>query len=111
MTATYDLTINQGISYSLVLRLKQPDGSAIALAGFTGKSQIRRAYGGTLIADLGLQIDTSNNLITLSLGYLETSVLPTGTYVWDLFLADAYSTRDCYLRGNVRINGKVTEWV
>lgn len=107
--AIYDISVVQGVRCEVVCKLQSSSGN-FDLAGFTGKSQIRDKVSGTLMAEFEIIFNLPSTL-TLRLSQSVTASLPIGFHFWDLFLADANGVRDRYLRGGVKVEGRVTQWI
>lgn len=115
--ASYDLSIYQGDTYSITLRLRSSNsdgslGAYVDLTGATPKSEIRDATG-VLIAEFDatlLDQTTTPGGVTLSLTHTVTAALtPAVDLLWDFQVTDSAGGVTTYLRGNVSITGEVTQ--
>jgi hypothetical protein len=91
---TYDITADQGATYSVVITYKNSNGTPINLTNYTARMQLRASYASAAAA---LTLTTENGRITLggALGTITLNVeaatmetLEAKTYVYDLELVD-----------------------
>ena len=91
---TYDITADQGATYSVVITYKNSNGTPINLTNYTARMQLRASYASAAAA---LTLTTENGRIALggALGTLTLNVaaatmetLEAKTYVYDLELVD-----------------------
>ena len=89
---TYDITADQGATYSVVITYKNSNGTPINLTNYTARMQLRASYASTTAA---LSLTTENGRIALggALGTITLTVaaatmetLEAKTYVYDLEL-------------------------
>ncbi len=77
MAQTYDITIEQGATFSLVVEWKDPDGDPIDLTGYTAAMQVRRTFGGPVLVSLASP--SSGITIAAALGKLSIEISRTAT--------------------------------
>jgi hypothetical protein len=91
---TYDITADQGATYSVVITYKNSNGTPINLTNYTARMQLRASYASAAAA---LTLTTENGRIVLggALGTITLTVaastmetLEAKTYVYDLELVD-----------------------
>jgi hypothetical protein len=91
---TYDITADQGATYSVVITYEDTAGDPIDLTGYTARMQLRASYASATAA---LSLTTENGRIVLgdALGTITLTVaaetmetLEAKTYVYDLELVD-----------------------
>jgi hypothetical protein len=89
---TYDITADQGATYSIVITYKNTAGSPINLTGYTARMQLRASYASATAA---LSLTTENGrialggaagTITLTVAASVMETLEAKTYVYDLEL-------------------------
>lgn len=118
MTPSYDITINQGATFSLILTYYTDDTETtpVDLSGYTARMQIREFKDSAdTIADLttengGITLGGALGTITLSISATDTEDLafPTSlTGVYDLELVSG-ATVTRLVEGNVYFNLEVT---
>jgi hypothetical protein len=110
---TLDFTIEQGATFNLLLTWKIND-TLVNLTGYTARLQARVDVEDT---ELILSLTTANGGITLggAAGTIsldqtatQTTLLPAGTYVYDLELIAANSTVTRLVQGELLISPEVT---
>lgn len=91
---TYDITADQGATYSVVITYENSNGTPINLTNYTARMQLRASYASVAAA---LTLTTENGRITLggALGTITLTVeaatmetLEAKTYVYDLELVN-----------------------
>jgi len=103
-----DLEIYQGDDYVVTITVKNADGTAFNLAGYTAKAQIRRtpADFGPVVAEFGAVVQTPN-LVVLSLTNAQTLAL-AGTYYWDAQIKAPAGGINTLARGRVLSAQEIT---
>ena len=110
---TLDFTIEQGATFNLLLTWKI-NGTPVNLTGYTARLAARVDVEDTEVI---LSLTTSNGGITLggSAGTIsldqtatQTTLLPAGTYVYDLELIASNSTVTRLVQGELLISPEVT---
>ena len=91
----YDITTDQGATFSRVITYKDSSGNLINLTGYTARMQVRATYNSP---DILLSLTTENSrialggtagTITLSVPSADMATLPYGTFVYDLELVSS----------------------
>ena len=136
MTAKYDLSINQGENFNLWLQYLTDGNTAIDLAGYTAKMQVRRAkeslYPLLFFTETGLTYGYTAGYtsgysgiggISLNTNYDSTSItggiyikadptttasIPIGKHLYDLELIIGNTYANRILEGRVDIIGETT---
>lgn len=114
--AVYDLSIYQGDTFTLKVRLRtvNPDhtlGAYINLAGAALRAQVRGSAADASFTEFTITADdqtVNTGGATLELSSAQTTALTPGNEVWDLQLTDAAGKVRTLLRGNVTLTGQVT---
>lgn len=115
----YNMTIEQGTTFSLVVTAEQPAGTALNLTGYTVASQIRKSYDSDLIETFTTVVtDAAEGEITLSLTPAQTRSLvvrkssnhdkPASFYVYDLEITSAGGVVTRLLEGRIEVSPEVT---
>lgn len=105
---TYNLSIEQGATFSLQVALQAPGGGVFSLVGYTVRAQIRRSHTHSQAVDLSVTITApATGVFVLGLSATQTASLGFDTGVWDLEIAlNGVVTR--VLQGAVSVSPEVT---
>jgi hypothetical protein len=111
----YNISIEQGVSWSKVLTLKNGAGTVINLTGYSARMQARRKIADTAASISltsatggGITMGTTSGTITLALTAAATALLSVGDYVYDLELVYPDTTVKRLLEGRLEVVGEVT---
>lgn len=110
----YDFCIPQGTDLTVPFRLKDSEGKAIDLHGYTVRMQVRKfAVSDVCIDDLTTEngriaLDEAEGTFTLTFPNKVTEAYPVGDVVYDIELvsADDFVTR--IVEGSIRVLSEVT---
>lgn len=87
MASVSNLAIDQGTNVSITINVTDDTGSARSLAGYTGRSQMRRSFYTNSNTAFTVSIDNpADGEVVLSLTADQSSALKAGRYVYDLEL-------------------------
>lgn len=112
LAGSYDLTIEQGATFTLAMFYQDDAGAAVDLTGATARMQLRTAVSASTPAiELTTQngritIDGARGQITLNIAAADTAGL-TGSGVYDLEIVQG-STVQRILEGAYKVNPEVT---
>lgn len=95
-TNVYNLVINQGATWELIVEYKNQNGQAIPLTGYTAKMQLRVSPL-SAIADLtlssgtegGIVIDSETGTLNITATATQTANLEPQRYTYDLKISNA----------------------
>lgn len=113
LAGVYDITADQGATYSQVFTWKDSNGDLVSLVGWTGRMQIRN---GRPTESLVLELTTSNGrmslggaagTVTLTISASDMEDISSGLYVYDLELVNG-STVERLVMGTFTVRGEVT---
>lgn len=120
----YDITLQQGSSYDLLLVVKDENGNLKDLTDYSAKMQIRSSYSSSTVLvnlfspDDGIIIDEANSIIRIEMTANQTSNIkvdltkstkpPYSTYVYDLETTDNLGKTSKLIYGDVTVYGEVT---
>jgi hypothetical protein len=113
LAGLYNVTIDQGATYSQVFTWKDSNGAAISLVGWTARMQVRRRVPSTgTLADLttengGIVLGGAAGTVTVSIAATATDDLPAGEHVYDLELVNG-STVERLVMGAFIVRGEVS---
>lgn len=113
MAGSYQIRIEQGATFQLMIDWKDANGTLVPLAGYSAKMQVRNVVGGTLI----VEASTTNSRITfpqagriqIVIDHTTTNGLSPQTAVYDLILTDPSNVVTRLLEGPALIAGAVTQ--
>ena len=114
----YDLTIEQGATFTLPISYKDSNDAVINLSsGYSARMRIKESHGGTLLAStesadstgatITVTLAASGNNVTISMTATNTAALNFDSAVYDLELASG-SEVDRLLEGRVKLKKEVT---
>lgn len=105
---TYNLSIEQGATFSLEVTLRAPGGGVFSLVGYTVRAQIRRSHTHSQAFDFSVTLTApATGVFVLGLSAAQTAALGFDTGVWDLEIAlNGVVTR--VLQGAVSVSPEVT---
>lgn len=106
-------TCVQGANWTANLYLKDDNGAAKVLTGYTARMQIRDKKGGQIYATLDtstgeIVIIEATGKITPSLTAAQTAVITKEVCEYDLFLTNGSGTKDCLIYGDFKTRQRVT---
>ena len=113
MADNYQISIDQGATYSLALTYKDSNGTAINLTGYTAAMQIRTSYESSstvvsLTSSSGIVITAATGLLTINITSTQTAALTPGTYVYDLEITSGAGVVTRLIQGSVMVSAEVT---
>lgn len=110
----YDIDIEQGATWSLILSLKKPNKLPVDLTGYIAKCQIRKtqAEDSDIIAEPTAEIQSppTSGVIVLTLSREITTELDFNTAFYDLIVRSADDKVSRLMRGTVTFSPRVTVW-
>jgi hypothetical protein len=111
--APFDITVQQGATWSVQLQFKSFTGAPVDLTDYTASAQIRPSYAADaalLAAFTCVVTDPTHGIVTVTLTSAQTAALAApASAVWDLFLTNTTSgTALRVLAGKVQIVARVT---
>ena len=111
---SYDITIEQGATFSLPISYKDSAGDVVDLSSsYTSRMMIKESAGGTTIKSLtngsGMTLAASGNNIVIDITATDTAAMDFDTAVYDLEIVSGSSgavTR--VLEGKVKLSREIT---
>ena len=115
----YDITIEQGATYTLNLSYKDSDGDVINLSsGYTSRMKIRESVGGTIITSTesgdspknttSIALAASGNNIIVTISATNTATFDFDNAVYDLELVAGAGVIDRVIEGRVFLSKEIT---
>jgi|TARA_R110000824_G_scaffold2568_1_gene11781 hypothetical protein len=115
ISGIYNMTIEQGSTFNLVLVWKNDANNPINLTGYSAKLQLRASTGASVILlELSsedsdqIQVYPTQGTVNLTIGHAQTALLPPSIAVYDLELKSAEGVVTKLIKGRCRIEGEVT---
>lgn len=111
MAMISNLTIDQGASFKAEIDVKDADGDALDLTGFTGAGQMRKTYASSTATNFTVEFKNprTTGTLTISLTATQTNAIKAGRYVYDVEItktSDAEVTR--VVEGQIDVTPGVT---
>jgi len=109
LPGNYDIVMYKGDYYELLLTVKDSNGTAMNLTGYTPKSTLKTGYddpGG--VSFVCTVTDAANGKVRLFLSSTTTSTLLPGSYIWDFQITSSLGETKTYLAGDVVVVNEVT---
>ena len=110
----YDITSEQGATFSLPISYKDSTGSVLNLSsGYTSRMMIKESAGGTTIKSLtngvgnGMTLAASGNNIVVDISATDTASMDFDNAVYDLEI-ESGSTVTRVLEGKVKLSREIT---
>ena len=111
---TYDLTIEQGATFSLVITYKDND-TPVSLVGYTARMQVRSTMESATVlielttgADARIVLGGAAGTITMTISATDTAALTAGRAVYDLELISGGGVVTRLIQGVCTISRNVT---
>lgn len=115
MLVYYNLDVIQGSTFSAQLSLKQADGTAVDLEGYSVRGHIKYKYGtNVVLLDLEPAVVTTggftaaSGVVNITLDAIDTAALPVMMGVYDIETFNNDGEVNKVLDGKVRIHPEVT---
>tara|TARA_Y100000052_G_scaffold21684_1_gene21978 strand:+ start:493 stop:834 length:342 start_codon:yes stop_codon:yes gene_type:complete len=111
MAMISNLTIDQGASFKAEIDVKDADGDALDLTGFTGAGQMRKTYASSTATNFTVEFKNprTTGTLTISLTAAQTNAIKAGRYVYDVEItktSDSEVTR--VVEGQIDVTPGVT---
>ena len=110
MAAIANLTLDQGATFNSDVTVKDANGNAFNLTGYTASAKMAKGYSSTRTRTTITCIvngDPTTGIVTMSLTADQTSALEEGRYVYDILVA-AGGTFYTLANGNVYVYNPVS---
>lgn len=101
--AKYDITIQQGATFSKQFQLKTSDGQPLNMGGYSVDAELWTEGKGIKLADFAVAwVDRAVGKFTLSIPATATVDIGQNGY-WDLLVTNPDGTKDYWLRGAAKL--------
>tara|TARA_Y100001963_G_C6730978_1_gene423861 strand:+ start:931 stop:1278 length:348 start_codon:yes stop_codon:yes gene_type:complete len=106
----HDITVDRGVYYEVTFILKDDNGSAINISGYTFKSQIKRAGRSKPEQEFTCAIvNATGGSVRLSMAGNLTRRLPSESLEYDLVAKDSGNNIRKYVEGKVNLRETTTD--
>ncbi len=107
MAQKVNLLIDQGTTFNTTFTIHNEQDEPIDFTGYTGNSQIRKAYTSLTAYDFTVALNNIGQ-VTLSMSANVTNTIAAGRYVYDVEVQDLVGVRSRIVEGLVTITPQVT---
>ena len=110
MAAIANLTIDQGATFTSDVTVKDAQGNAFNLTGYTAAAKLAKGFASTRTRTnmtTSIATDATTGVVTLSLTATETSALDAERYVYDLEITSG-ATVTRVIEGIITVRPQVT---
>lgn len=113
MADIYNISIDQGATFSLVVTYTDPAGDAVNLTGYTAALQARETVTSSTAAlsfteSAGIAITAVTGVLTITATAAQTTALSLSNYVYDLEITSGAGVVTRLLQGAVAVSPQVT---
>lgn len=108
MAIKANITVDQGADYSTTIEIKDDNGVAINITGYSANAMIRKTFSSSNSLSFQTTIDALNGRVTLSLPASNTYPLTAGRYMYDLIMTDPAARKTRVVEGILTITPGVT---
>ena len=109
MATVSNLYVDQGTDFSIIVTLKNQDGSTLNLTGFSVASQFRKSYQSSSATSFTVTIfDAAQGKIRMQLPAATTSALLPGRYLYDVEITSPINERKRALEGILVLTPEIT---
>lgn len=108
LPSNYDLVLYRGDYFPISVTLKDSNGVAINLTGYTAKAQIKKNYSDNAPYDFTVTMDAPNGKVNLVLTSTVSETILAGNYIWDFQVTNPSGNVRTYLAGDVVVYDEVT---
>lgn len=110
---TYDISAEQGSTYTATIVYTNDAGNAVNLTGYTARMHVRRFAGSeyphiVLTSTSGLSITANTGTIGMTIAPSALSAIPAGKYAYDLEIQSAEGLVEKLLKGDFELSAEVT---
>lgn len=107
MATKSNLTIDQGSDYNITIDLTTANGSAMDLAGYTGRSQMRKSASSSTAKNFTVSVANSGS-VSLSMTADYTANITAGRWLYDVEVVSSADVVTRVLEGIVTVTPEMT---
>tara|TARA_R110002012_G_scaffold26532_1_gene86010 strand:+ start:946 stop:1293 length:348 start_codon:yes stop_codon:yes gene_type:complete len=110
MAATYNITIEQGVTFELQFTIKDNTGTALNISGYSFQASVVESKGDTVRGAFTFAItDAAAGIVTMTMASGTTANVPQSpTLIWDLIVKDSAAKIHRYLEGKCNVLNPAT---
>jgi hypothetical protein len=108
MAIKANLIVDQGTDYTTSINLTDDNDNVIDLTGYTAAGQLRKTYTSSNAVSFGLELESANGVVKLSLTETQTANIVAGRYVYDVFVTSPASVTSRIVEGIVTVTPRAT---
>ena len=111
MAAIANLTLDQGATFNSDVTVKDANGNAFNLTGYTAAAKMAKGYSSTrtrTVITCTVAADATSGVITMALSADETAQLEDGRYVYDLNVTSSGGQTTRVVEGQAIVTPGVT---
>jgi len=110
MAATYNITIEQGVTFELQFTIKDNTGTAINISSYSFQASVVESTSDTVRGNFTFAItDGANGVVTMTMAAGTTANIPESpTLLWDLIAKDSSDKVHRYLEGRCNVLNPAT---
>jgi len=111
--------VNIGLDYTKAFTYRDENGTGIDLSGYDLNMRIRKSSTSTDILTLGIVVDPlvtgfyftdiASGQFTMRITDTDTSLIPSGSYVYDIIITNPSGDTSIFMEGNIQFTvGKIS---
>ena len=108
MALKANIIVDQRTDFYTAINLVDDEENSLNLTGYTGNGQIRKTYTSSNSVNFGINLQTSNGIIELTLTHAQSANLEAGRYVYDVVLTNTGNVSSRIVEGIVTVTPRVT---
>ena len=108
MATKANIVIDQGTTFSTSINLTDDNGDPLNLAGYTGRSQMRKHYTSSNSHSFTVTLNEGMGTIELAMTSTQTANIVPGRYVYDVEVVSPANVVSRVLEGIVTVTPEVT---
>lgn len=109
MAIKSNIIVDQGADYTTVLAIKDDNGLALDISGFTANAMIRKTFSSSNSVSFQTVVTGPTGQITLTLPASNSSAMTPGRYVYDVSMTDILNKKTRVIEGILTIAAAVTK--
>jgi hypothetical protein len=113
VAGTYDITADQGATFSFNLHWYDPDGTAKDITGYTARMQVRQRFVSTstvlsLVSPTDITLGGSSGSIVATVSATAMAAVAAGDYLYDLEMVASNGIVTRLIKGSFTVRPEVT---